>query len=50
MAIHHPFSTSNFFSYNIPVCGINLGELGFLNQIEVHQLQSHIKRIAQGDN
>ena len=31
------------FSYNIPVCGINLGELGFLNQIEVHQLQSHIK-------
>lgn len=37
------------FSYNIPVCGINLGELGFLNQIEVHQLQSHIKRIAQGD-
>ena len=32
------------FSYNIPVCGINLGELGFLNQIEVHQLQSHIKR------
>ena len=37
------------FSYNIPVCGINLGELGFLNQIEVHQLQSHIKRIAKGD-
>lgn len=37
------------FSYNIPVCGINLGELGFLNQIEVHQLQSHIKRIVQGD-
>ena len=35
------------FSYNIPVCGINLGELGFLNQIEVHQLQSHIKRIAR---
>ena len=27
----------------------NLGELGFLNQIEIHQMQSHIKRIVQGD-
>ena len=34
------------YPYNVPVCGINLGELGFLNQIEVHQMQSHIKRIA----
>lgn len=37
------------YSYNIPVCGINLGELGFLNQIEIHQLHSHIKRIVEGD-
>ena len=37
------------YPYNVPVCGINLGELGFLNQIEVHQMQSHIKRIANGD-
>lgn len=37
------------YSYNIPVCGINLGELGFLNQIEIDQLESHIKRIAKGN-
>jgi len=37
------------YPYNVPVCGIHLGELGFLNQIEVHQMQSHIKRIANGD-
>ena len=37
------------YPYNVPVCGINLGELGFLNQIEVHQMQSHIKRISKGD-
>lgn len=37
------------YSYNVPVCGINLGELGFLNQIEIHQLHSHIKRIVEGD-
>ena len=37
------------YPYNVPVCGINLGELGFLNQIEIHQMQSHIKRIVQGD-
>ncbi|WP_251422320.1 NAD(+)/NADH kinase [Veillonella agrestimuris] len=37
------------YSYNIPVCGINLGELGFLNQIEIDQLEGHIQRIAAGD-
>ena len=37
------------YPYNVPVCGINLGELGFLNQIEIHQMQSHIKRIVQGE-
>ena len=37
------------YPYNVPVCGINLGELGFLNQIEIHQMQSHIKRIVKGD-
>ena len=37
------------YPYNVPVCGINLGELGFLNQIELEQMTSHIKRIANGD-
>lgn len=37
------------YQYNVPICGINLGELGFLNQIELDQLESHIKRIKQGE-
>lgn len=37
------------YPYKVPICGINLGELGFLNQIEVEQLESHIERIAKGD-
>lgn len=37
------------YPYNVPVCGVNLGELGFLNQIEIHQLPSHMERIAKGD-
>lgn len=36
------------YPYKAPICGINLGELGFLNQIEVEQLESHIERIAKG--
>lgn len=35
--------------YNIPLCGINLGELGFLNQIELHNIHSRIEKIAKGD-
>ena len=37
------------FSYNVPICGINLGELGFLNQIEVEQMPCLLKRIVEGD-
>lgn len=35
-------------TYNVPVCGINLGELGFLNQIELEELESCIKKIVEG--
>lgn len=37
------------FSYNVPICGVNLGELGFLNQIEINQLECHLQRIYKGD-
>ncbi len=35
--------------YDILVCGVNLGELGFLNQIELRNLQSRMLRIFKGD-
>ena len=37
------------YAFEVPICGINLGELGFLNQIEVDQLPCHIDRLAKGD-
>lgn len=37
------------YNYNVPICGINLGELGFLNQIELNQLTEFINRIAKRD-
>lgn len=36
-------------SYRVPVCGINLGELGFLNQVDLSQLETAIERIATGN-
>lgn len=33
----------------VPVCGINLGELGFLNQIQVSELEEYIPRVAAGE-
>ncbi|MDY3982609.1 MAG: NAD(+)/NADH kinase [Veillonellaceae bacterium] len=35
-------------SYNIPICGINLGELGFLNQIELDEIDQRLKMIING--
>ncbi len=37
------------YPYQVPICGINLGELGFLNQIELEQLEDRIKQIASYD-
>lgn len=34
--------------YEIPVCGINLGELGFLNQIEVKDMAEQFKALFDG--
>lgn len=36
-------------SFDIPVCGINLGELGFLNQIEVSELEKGLEKILHKD-
>lgn len=37
------------YEYDVPICGINLGELGFLNQIELADMEDRIKKIANGD-
>lgn len=35
-------------AHEIPVCGINLGGLGFLTQIGVHELHDYLKYILEG--
>lgn len=35
--------------YEKPICGINMGELGFLNQIELETLEEGIEKIANGE-
>ncbi len=34
--------------FNIPVCGINIGHLGFLTDIEVGELESKLQKIIDG--
>ncbi len=34
--------------YGIPICGINLGGLGFLTQIGVHELSDYLRCILEG--
>ncbi len=36
------------YTYSKPICGVNLGELGFLNQIEQHNIEASICRLAAG--
>ena len=38
-----------FVEKSIPVCGINLGTLGFLADIETHELESRLEKILTGD-
>ena len=35
--------------YDIPLCGVNLGELGFLNMIEPDELDTRLEQIKAGD-
>lgn len=35
--------------YGIPVCGINLGNLGFLTEIELPDLSTALERLVKGD-
>lgn len=37
------------YMHDVPICGINLGELGFLNQIELADMENRIDKIACGD-
>ncbi|WP_295237202.1 NAD(+)/NADH kinase [Veillonella sp.] len=37
------------YMHDVPICGINLGELGFLNQIELADMEDRITKIANGD-
>lgn len=37
------------YAKNIPVCGINIGTLGFLADIELAELESKLEKIRQGD-
>lgn len=37
------------YMHDVPICGINLGELGFLNQIELKEMEKRIDKIARGD-
>ena len=37
------------YTYGVPICGINLGELGFLNQNELDDMEERIEKIARGD-
>ena len=38
-----------FTGQEVPVCGINLGTLGFLADIEVHELESRLAQILSGE-
>ena len=38
-----------FTGQNVPVCGINIGTLGFLADIETQELESHLAKILLGE-
>ncbi len=38
-----------FTDQEVPVCGINLGTLGFLADIETHELESRLEKILSGE-
>ena len=38
-----------FTGQEVPVCGINLGTLGFLADIETSELESHLEKILSGE-
>lgn len=38
-----------FTGQNVPVCGINIGTLGFLADIETQELESHLAKILSGE-
>ncbi len=35
--------------YNVPICGINLGDLGFMAEIELKKLESSLDRLISGE-
>lgn len=41
--------TRKIIPRQIPICGINLGDLGFLNQIELNNIDHRMKEISEGN-
>lgn len=37
------------YASDIPICGVNLGQLGFLTEIEIHELEASLEQITAGD-
>ena len=42
-------TAQHFISTDIPLLGVNMGSLGFMTEIEVHELEDAIDRIIKGD-
>ncbi len=42
-------AASYFGSLEVPICGVNMGRMGFLSQVEPKDLPNSLKRLVEGD-